>query len=72
MQKLNVLINVRHKSRQNTISVTIKGIERFAGNIYEARRQLMCLDEPRIVAQIPATYHIPDAPAYSLNTGKFP
>nr|CAD7424018.1 unnamed protein product [Timema monikensis] len=40
----------------------------LVGNIYEARRQLMCLDEPRIVAQIPATYHIPDAPAYSLNT----
>ncbi|XP_076654317.1 protein bicaudal C isoform X4 [Halictus rubicundus] len=61
MQSLDVFINVRHKPKQSTLSVIIKGIERNAGNIYEARMQLLGLDEPRVHADIPATYHVPNA-----------
>ncbi|XP_046753461.1 protein bicaudal C isoform X2 [Diprion similis] len=61
MQSLDVFINVRHKPKQSTLSVIIKGIERNASNIYEARKQLLGLNEPRIHAEIPATYHIPNA-----------
>lgn len=61
MQSLDVFINIRHKPKQSTLSVIIKGIERNAGNIYEARKQLLGLDEPRVHAEIPATYHIPNA-----------
>lgn len=60
MQSLDVFINVRHKPKQSTLSVIIKGIERNAGNIYEARKQLLGLDEPRVHAEIPATYHVPN------------
>lgn len=60
MQSLDVFINVRHKPKQSTLSVIIKGIERNAGNIYEARRQLLGLDEPKVHAEIPATYHVPN------------
>ncbi|XP_033227977.1 protein bicaudal C isoform X2 [Belonocnema kinseyi] len=61
MQSLDVFINVRHKPKQSTLSVIIKGIERNATNIYEARKQLLALDEPRIQAEIPATYHVPNS-----------
>lgn len=61
MQSLDVFINIRHKPKQSTLSVIIKGIERNASNIYEARKQLLGLNEPRIQAEIPATYHIPNA-----------
>lgn len=61
MQSLDVFINVRHKPKQSTLSVIIKGIERKASNIYKARKQLLGLDEPMVVADIPVTYHIPNA-----------
>ncbi|XP_043463526.1 protein bicaudal C isoform X1 [Leptopilina heterotoma] len=61
MQSLDVFINVRHKPKQSTLSVIIKGIERNASNIYEARKQLLALEEPRVHAEIPTTYHIPNA-----------
>ncbi|XP_043676890.1 protein bicaudal C isoform X2 [Vespula pensylvanica] len=61
MQSLDVFINVRHKPKQSTFSVIIKGIERNASNIYEARKQLLGLEEPRVNAEIPTTYHIPNA-----------
>ncbi|XP_070520404.1 protein bicaudal C isoform X6 [Cardiocondyla obscurior] len=61
MQSLDVFINVRHKPKQSTLSVIIKGIERKASNIYNARKQLLGLDESVVVADIPPTYHIPNA-----------
>lgn len=61
MQSLDVFINVKHKPKQSTMSVVIKGIERNASNIYEARKQLLKLEEPRVHAEIPVTYHIPNA-----------
>lgn len=76
MQSLDVFINVRHKPKQSTLSVIIKGIERNASNIYEARKQLLALDEPRVHAEIPATYHIPNASSVfqannNSTTGKY-
>jgi hypothetical protein len=32
-------------------------------SVYEARNKLLGLEEPRVVADIPQTYHIPDAPS---------
>ncbi|XP_036142440.1 protein bicaudal C homolog 1-B isoform X2 [Monomorium pharaonis] len=61
MQSLDVFINVRHKPKQSTLSVIIKGIERKASNIYKARKQLLGLDEPTVIADIPVTYYIPNA-----------
>lgn len=61
IQSLDVYINIRHKPKQSMLSVIIKGIERNAGSIYEARKQFLGLDEPRVHAEIPATYHIPNA-----------
>ncbi|XP_020287705.1 protein bicaudal C isoform X2 [Pseudomyrmex gracilis] len=61
MQSLDVFINIRHKPKQSTLSVIIKGIERNASNIYEARKQLLGLEEPRVHAEIPPTYHVPNA-----------
>lgn len=62
MANLDVFIHIRQKPKHSTFGVVIKGIERNASNIYEARRQLLNLDEPRVVAQIPPTYFFPDAP----------
>jgi protein bicaudal C len=61
MQSLDVFINVRHKPKQSTLSVIIKGIERKASNIYKARKQLLGLDEPMVIADIPITYYIANA-----------
>ncbi|KAK0172715.1 hypothetical protein PV328_005995 [Microctonus aethiopoides] len=58
MQTLDVFINIRHKPKQNNLSVIIKGVERNAGQIYEARRQLLNRNEPRIHVTIPPSYYI--------------
>ncbi|XP_015113761.1 protein bicaudal C homolog 1-A isoform X2 [Diachasma alloeum] len=62
MQTLDVFINVLHKPKQSSLSVIIKGVERNATSIYEARRQLLSLDDAKIVADIPPTYNIPNSP----------
>ncbi|KPJ03849.1 Protein bicaudal C [Papilio xuthus] len=59
MQKHNVFISVRHKPKQGIASVIIKGIERCANDIYEARRELLGGKEPVITAEIPESYNIP-------------
>ncbi|KDR18180.1 hypothetical protein L798_06930, partial [Zootermopsis nevadensis] len=64
MQILDVFISIRRKPKQNVVSVIIKGIERNATNVYEARSKLLGLEEPRVVADIPPTYHIPDTPSF--------
>ncbi|XP_008547286.1 protein bicaudal C isoform X1 [Microplitis demolitor] len=61
MQTLDVFISVRHKPKQSALSVIIKGVEKNASRIYEARRQILNLKEPRLHATIPDTYHIPNA-----------
>jgi hypothetical protein len=35
----------------------------IAANVYEARNTLLGLEGPRVVADIPQTYHIPDTPS---------
>lgn len=60
MQTLDVFINVRPKPNQSMLSVIVKGIERNASNIYEARRRLLGIDEPKITAEIPETYQVPN------------
>ncbi|XP_063625761.1 protein bicaudal C [Cydia splendana] len=59
MHKYNVYINIRRKPKQGIASVVIKGIERCAGDLYEARRELLGGKEPVITAEIPESYSIP-------------
>ncbi|XP_038222596.1 protein bicaudal C homolog 1 [Zerene cesonia] len=66
MHKHSVYISVRRKPKQGIASVVIKGIERCAGDIYEARRALLGGKESSITAEIPESYNIP-----TLNAHKF-
>ncbi|XP_052743425.1 protein bicaudal C isoform X2 [Bicyclus anynana] len=59
MSKFNVYITVRRKPKQGIASVVIKGIERCAGDIYEARRELLGGSESSVNAEIPESYSIP-------------
>lgn len=68
MQDLDVFINVRHKPKQNTLSVVVKGTERNASNIYEARRELLGLSEPSVKANIPDTYKVPNTTSFLLQS----
>ncbi|XP_050076914.1 protein bicaudal C [Anopheles maculipalpis] len=56
----DVFISVRQKSRQSTLCIVIKGIEKFIANIYEARHQLLKCSGPRVVAEVPRTYFGPN------------
>ncbi|XP_063973959.1 protein bicaudal C isoform X4 [Diachasmimorpha longicaudata] len=60
MQTLDVFINVLHKPKQSSLSVIIKGVERNANCIYEARRQLLSLENAQVIAEIPSGYTIPN------------
>uniref|UniRef100_A0A182J0X5 Uncharacterized protein n=1 Tax=Anopheles atroparvus TaxID=41427 RepID=A0A182J0X5_ANOAO len=55
----DVFISVRQKSRQSTLCIVIKGIEKFIANIYEARHQLLKATGPRVVAEVPRAYFGP-------------
>lgn len=56
----DVFITVRQKSRQSTLCIVIKGIEKFITNVYEARYQLLKLTCPKIEPEIPKTYYGPN------------
>ncbi|CAK1586705.1 unnamed protein product [Parnassius mnemosyne] len=71
MQKHNVYISIRRKPKQGIASVVIKGIERCASDIYEARRELLGGKEPVITAKIPESYNIPCMSAGAINFGAF-
>ncbi|CAH2242521.1 jg3836 [Pararge aegeria aegeria] len=71
MSKHNVYITVRRKPKQGIASVVIKGIERCAGDIYEARRELLGGKEPSINAEIPESYSIPSINKTMPNFGAF-
>ncbi|XP_028167373.1 protein bicaudal C homolog 1 [Ostrinia furnacalis] len=71
MQQHNVYINVRRKPKQGIASVVIKGIERCAGDIYEARRALLGGKEPVITAEVPESYNIPAISNAMPNFGMF-
>ncbi|XP_066994611.1 protein bicaudal C [Anabrus simplex] len=62
MQTMDVSISIRHKPKQKSLSVIIKGVERNASNIYEARRLLLGLSEPQVTAAVPESYNIPNSP----------
>nr|XP_018909986.1 PREDICTED: protein bicaudal C [Bemisia tabaci] len=70
MHTLDVVISVRYKPKQSVTSVSIRGVERNASNVYEARRILLKLNEPSIKAVIPDSYNIPSpTPSYLFNAG---
>ncbi|XP_060804945.1 protein bicaudal C homolog 1 [Amyelois transitella] len=72
MHKHNVYINIRRKPKQGITSVVIKGIERCAGDIYEARRELLGGEGSPITAEIPESYNIPSISNNSMpNFGLF-
>jgi protein bicaudal C len=56
----DVYITSRQKSRQSTMCIVIKGIEKFITNIYDARHQLLKLTSDRIIGAIPSSYYGPD------------
>lgn len=58
MYTYDVFITVRQKSRQSTICIVIKGIEKYITNVYEARHQLLKLNGPRLLPNIPSSYFI--------------
>ncbi|XP_050101510.1 protein bicaudal C [Anopheles aquasalis] len=60
MLEHDVFISVRQKSRQSTLCIVVKGIEKFIANIYEARHQLLKCSGPRVVAEIPRVYFGPN------------
>lgn len=55
----DVYITTRQKSRQSTMCIVIKGVEKFITNIYDARHQLLKLTSDRIIAAIPSSYYGP-------------
>lgn len=60
MYTYDVFITIRQKSRQSTVCVVVKGIEKYITNVYEARHQLLKLNGPSLIANIPSTYFISD------------
>ncbi|XP_073993558.1 protein bicaudal C isoform X2 [Rhodnius prolixus] len=72
MTKLDVLITVRHKPKQNVFSFIIKGIERNVSSIYEARRKLIAPNDPPLKVEIPSTYFIPNAGPLFKTIWNFP
>lgn len=63
MQTHDVIITIRHKPKQNSMSIIVKGIERNASKIYEARKHLLSLKEETVKANIPESYQLMDSPA---------
>lgn len=55
----DVFISARPKSRQNTMCIVMKGIEKFITNIYDARHSLLKLTSEPVVADVPQTYYGP-------------
>lgn len=61
-------ITSRQKSRQSTMCIVIKGVEKYITNIYDARHQLLKLTSDRIVAAIPSSYYGPNDMAHFKNS----
>ncbi|XP_059618015.1 protein bicaudal C [Phlebotomus argentipes] len=53
---LDVFITVRAKTRQSTLSIVIKGVEKYINDVYQARHDILKLDPPVVQASIPANY----------------
>jgi protein bicaudal C len=68
MNAHDVYITSRQKSRQSTMCIVIKGVEKYITNIYDARHQLLKLTSDRIVAAIPSSYYGPNDMANFKNS----
>lgn len=68
MSSHDVYITSRQKSRQSTMCIVIKGVEKFITNIYDARHQLLKLTSERIVGAIPSSYYGPNDMAHFKNS----
>lgn len=68
MSAHDVYITSRQKSRQSTMCIVIKGVEKYITNIYDARHQLLKLTSDRIVAAIPSSYYGPNDIAQFKNS----
>ena len=64
----DVYITSRQKSRQSTMCIVIKGVEKYITNIYDARHQLLKLTSDRIIAAIPSSYYGPNDMAHFKNS----
>lgn len=64
----DVYITSRQKSRQSTMCIVIKGVEKYITNIYDARHQLLKLTSERIVAAVPTSYYGPHDMAHFKNS----
>jgi protein bicaudal C len=64
----DVYITSRQKSRQSTMCIVIKEVEKFITNIYDARHQLLKLTSERIMAAIPSSYYGPNDMAQFKNS----
>lgn len=54
---LDVFITVRSKSHHGALCIVIKGIEKYVGDIYEARSKILKLNHPPVTAEIPSSYY---------------
>jgi protein bicaudal C len=68
MNAHDVYITSRQKSRQSTMCIVIKGVEKYITNIYDARHQLLKLTSERIIAPIPSSYYGPNDIAHFKNS----
>lgn len=68
MASHDVYITSRQKSRQSTMCIVIKGVEKFITNIYDARHQLLKLTSERIIGAIPTSYYGPNDLAQFKNS----
>ncbi|KZS19628.1 Bicaudal C protein [Daphnia magna] len=71
VEKYDVIISIKPKPKLSVKSVNIRGYERNAGNIYEARRMILgCSDgDEKVAASIPSAYIITSTdPSFSFRT----
>lgn len=65
MTSLQVMVSTRPKNKNGVLhrTLVIRGVERHAGRLFEARRILLGLpEEARVYVHIPETYHVPPIP----------
>ncbi|XP_032794013.1 protein bicaudal C homolog 1 isoform X1 [Daphnia magna] len=69
VEKYDVIISIKPKPKLSVKSVNIRGYERNAGNIYEARRMILgCSDgDEKVAASIPSAYIVTSTdPSFSF------
>lgn len=54
---LDVFITVRSKSHHGALCIVIKGIEKYVGDVYEARSKILKLNQATVAAEVPSTYY---------------